>query len=346
MSPKPRPGKLPELDLSFAELYGLVIAPIKTRLLLTAIELEVFDLLSESRSAVYVAEILRTHPENTRIFLDGLASFDLVEKRYGLYANSEIAETFLVKTSPAFVGDYLVEEWRYIEPVLDDLSGLVKKGPTELKGGPERKTEDETARWAAAVAEYERSGIAQLVAEVIGELPEFPSFRKMLDLGGGPGLIGVAVVASHPTMKGVVFDLPTVAKVAEKLVLDYGMEGRMEVVAVDFCFEPIGENYDLIFASASLYSCKQDLDSVIEKVHSALNPCGVFASLHEGLTCEKTKPEAMKLGWMPTELLGKNLAFEQGEIRASMRRAGFRSISSRTLDSPVGPLDLDVGRKL
>jgi hypothetical protein len=29
-----------------------------------------------------------------------------------------------------------------------------------------------------------------------------------------------------------------------------------------------------------------------------------------------------------------------------MQRAGFVSITSRTVDSPVGPLDLDVGRKL
>ncbi len=346
MSPKPRPGKLPEVDLSFIELYRLVIAPIKTRLLLTGIELGIFDQLTEPRSSEDVAEILGTHPENTRIFLDGLASFDLVEKRDGLYANSTMAETFLVKTSPAFVGDYLVEEWRYIEPVLDDLSGLVKEGPTELKGRPERKPEDETARWAAAVAEYERSGIAQQVAGLIGELPEFPSFQKMLDLGGGPGLIGMAVVASYPAMKGVVFDLPPVAKLAKKYISEAGMEDRMEVVAGDFCSGPIGENYDLVLASASLYSCRHDLDSMIKKVHSALNPCGVFASLHEGLVSEKTKPEEMKLGWLPAELLGRGLAFERGEIAASMQRAGFVSISSRTLDSPVGPLDLDVGRKL
>jgi len=347
---RPKAMKLPQIDLSFIELYQLVIAPIKTWLMLTGIELEVFDLLSEARSAEYVADILGTHPENTTIFLDGLASFDLLKKRDGLYVNSVVAETFLVAESPTFVGDFLTEQWRYVGPVLDDLSRLIVRGPPERGSVPEAETEAESEedrnRWAAAVAGYERSGIAQMVAELIGELPEFPSFRKMLDLGGGPGLIGMAVVAAHPTMRGVVFDLPPVAKAAEKFVLDYGMEGRMEVVAGDFCFEPIGEKYDLIFASASLYSCKQDLDSVIEKIHDALNPGGVFASLHEGLTSEMTKPEAMKLGWLPSELLGKNLAFEQGEIAASMQRAGFGSISSRTLDSPVGPLDLDVGRKL
>ena len=342
--------KLPEVDLSFIELYQLVIAPIKSRLLLTGIELKVFDLLSEPRSSEDVADILETHPENTRIFLDGLASFDLVEKKGGLYVNSIIAETFLVGERSTFLGEFLAEQWRYTKPVLDDLTRLVVRGPPERGVEPEPESEAESevdrASWAEAVACYERSGIAQMVAGAIENLPEYPSFRKMLDLGGGPGLIGMAVVAAHPTMRGVVFDLPPVAKVAEKFVLDFGMKDRMEVVAGDFSFDPIGENYDLILASASLYPCKQDLDSVIEKIHNALNPAGVFASLHEGLTSEMTKPETMKLGWLPAELLGRDLAFKQGEIAASMRRSGFGSISSRTLDTPVGPLDLDVGRKL
>lgn len=361
----PKPGRLPRVDLSFIELHSLVIAPIKTRLLFAAIELSVFDLLDEPRSARAVSEILETHPENTRVLLDGLAAFDLIEKKEGLYENSAIASAFLVGDSPTFLGDYLTEQKRYIETVLDDLMTLIVDGPPEERGldrsdhelksrskSKSRSTQrsldesqDDLARWAEAVAEYERAGIATTVAERISELPEFSTFRKMLDLGGGPGLIGMAVVASHPTMKGVIFDLPPVAKAAEKFVRDFGMEDRMEVIYGDFSNDPIGENYDLILASASLYSSRPNLDSLIEKASAALNPGGVFASLHEGLSREMTKPEMMKLWMLPAEFLGDDFAFERGEIRASMRRAGL-SVTTTTLDTSVGPMDLDLGRKL
>ena len=365
----PEPSRLPRVDLSFIELHKLVIAPIKTRLLFAAIELSVFDLLDEPRSAEAVAEILETHPENTRVLLDGLAAFDLIEKKEGLYENSAIASAFLVSNSPTFLGTYLAEQWRYIEPVLDDLISLIVDGPPEERGldrsdhepksrsksksnsrskstqRSQDESQDDLARWAEAVAEYERAGIAQRVAERISELPEFSTFRKMLDLGGGPGLIGMAVVASHPTMKGVIFDLPPVAKAAEKFVRDLGMEDRMEVIYGDFSNDPIGENYDLILASASLYSSRPNLDSLIEKASAALNPGGVFASLHEGLSREKTKPETMKLWMLPAEFRGDDFAFERGEIRASMRRAGL-SVTTTTLDTSVGPMDLDLGRKL
>ncbi len=146
-------------------------------------------------------------------------------------------------------------------------------------------------------------------------------------------------------MKGIVFELPKMAKSARKYVKEYGLEDRMAVMEGDYNRDSIGEEYDLVLACASLYSSKPDLDSIVAKVYQALNPGGVFVSIHEGLTQEKTKPEKMRLGWLTAELLGKDLAFAQGEIADSMMRAGFRSVRSRTLNTPVGPMDLDVGQK-
>lgn len=73
--------------------------------------------------------------------------------------------------------------------------GMGFKGPLPT---PEMGAESEEiwAQMAITAANYERSGIAQYTAEIISELPEFLSFRKMLDLGGGPGLIGISIVAA------------------------------------------------------------------------------------------------------------------------------------------------------
>ena len=96
--------KLPEVDVSFENLYGLLIGPIKSKLLLTGIELKVFNHLSESRSAESMAEAIGTHPENTRLFLDGLAASDLVMKKNGLYQNMPVTQAFLVEDSPTYLG--------------------------------------------------------------------------------------------------------------------------------------------------------------------------------------------------------------------------------------------------
>jgi SAM-dependent methyltransferase len=322
----------------------MLIAPIRSKLLLTSIELKVFDQLSEPRSAEAVAEALGTHPENTRLFLDGLAASDLVVKQDGLYQNTPVAQAFLVENTPTFLGPMLTITAQTFF-ALDDLPKLVKEGPPPPSPEADMGSEETWAQFASVVANGERAGIARQAPEIVSGLPEFPSFTKMLDLGGGPGLIGIAIVGAHPSMKGVIFDRPAIIKVAETFIKEYKMEDRMEVLGGDFNHDPLGEGYDLIWASSALSLAKDDMDSLTKKIYDALNPGGVFLVLHEGLTYERTKPDDMVLSMMPMALTGQDMWFDQGFIADSMLRVGFKSVRSRTLDTDWGPMDLDVGRK-
>ena len=91
------------------------------------------------------------------------------------------------------------------------------KGPLPT---PEMGAESEEiwARMAITAANYERSGIGQHTAEIISELPEFLSFRKMLDLGGGPGLIGISIVAANTRRKSLHKYEPKLMKDFNKLL--------------------------------------------------------------------------------------------------------------------------------
>ncbi len=336
--------ELPEVNESFEELYRMLIAPIKSKLLLTGIELKVFDQLSEPRSAEAVAEALGTHPENTRLFLDGLTASDLIIKKNGLYQNTPVAQAFLVENSTTFLGPILTITAQTFF-ALDDLPKLVKEGSPPPSPEADMSSEETWAQFAASMANGERAGIARQAPEIILELSEFPSFRKMLDLGGGPGLVGIAIVAAHPSMKGVIFDRPAIVKVAETFIKEYEMEDRMAVMGGDFNHDPIGEGYDLIWASSALSLAKDDVDSLTKKIYDALNPGGVFLVLHEGLTYERTKPDTMVLSMMSMALMGQDMRFDQGFIADSLLRVGFKSVRSRTLDTVWGPMDLDIGRK-
>ena len=336
--------KLPEVNESFEELYRMLIAPIRSKLLLTGIELKVFDQLSEPKSADAVAKALSTHPVNTRLFLDGLTASDLVVKQDGLYQNTPVAQAFLVENTTTFLGPILTITAQTFFAI-NDLPKLVREGPPPPSPEADMGSEQIWAQLASAMANAERAGIARQAPEIVSGLSEFPSFKKMLDLGGGPGLIGIAIVAAHPSMKGVIFDKPAMVKVAETAIKEYEMEDRMEVLGGDFNHDPIGEGYDLIWASSALSLAKDDMDSLTKKIYDALNPGGVFLVLHEGLTYERTKPDAMVLSMMPLALTGQDMRFDQGFIANSMLRVGFKSVRSRTLDTDWGPMDLDIGRK-
>jgi len=120
--------KLPKVTLSYEYLYQMLLAPIRTKLLLTGIELNVFNALSKPMSAEDVAKTLDTHPSNTRAFLNSLAAIDLLEKKEGIYRNSPIAEAFLVEASPTFLGR-LFTSMKPDDQVLQNLPQLVQEGP-------------------------------------------------------------------------------------------------------------------------------------------------------------------------------------------------------------------------
>lgn len=334
--------KLPEVNESFGELYRMILGPIKSKLLLTAIELKVFNQLSKPRSAVAVAEALGTHPENTKLFLNGLAACDLVIKKKGLYQNRPDVQTFLVEGSPIYVGQGF-SHFAKFHFALDNLSNLIKEGPPSPL--PDMGSEDMWADSLKISANTTRAGFAQQMVEIISGLPEFPSFQKMLDLGGGTGLNCIGIVSAHPTMKGVIFDRPAILNVAKTFIKEYEMEDRIEVLEGDYLQDSIGEGYELIWASSTLSFARHDIDSVVKKIYGALNPGGVFINFSEGLTEERTKPEPMVLMIMSMTMMGRDLALSQGEIADSMLRVGFKSVRSRTLDTDWGPMDLDIAQK-
>ena len=337
--------KLPEVNVSFGDLYQMLIAPIKSKLLLTGIELKVFNQLSEPKSAEAVAKALGTHSENTRLFLDGLAASDLTVKRNGLYQNTQVTQAFLVEGRSTFLGQMFTLWAQMWHASLDDMSKRVKEGAPQHAPDADMGFEEMWAQFAVFMANYERAGVAQQAVEVVSELPEFSSFRKMLDLGGGPGVTGIAIVGAHPSMKGVIFDRPAIIKVAETFIKEYEMEDRMDVLAGDYNCDSIGAGYDLIWASNTLNFARYDLDSLMKKIYDALNPGGVFISFCEGLTNERTKTDFVVLSMMSIALMGQDMCFDQGEIADSMLRVGFKSVRSRTLDAPWGAADLDIGRK-
>ncbi len=337
--------KLPEVNESFGELYRTLIGPIKSKLLLTGIELKVFNHLSEPMSADAVAEAIGTHPGNTRLFLDGLAASDLLEKNDGFYQNTAVTQTFLAEDSPTFLGQMYTRQAQMWDPALNDMSRLVKEGAPQHSPEADMGSEEMWAQFTVSLANYERAGVAQQAVEVVSELPEFPSFRKMLDLGCGPGIVGIAIVGAHPSMKGALFDRPAIIKVAATFIKEYEMEDRMEVLAGDYNGDSIGAGYDLIWASNTLNFARHDLDSLMKKIYDALNPGGVFISFCEGLTHERTKTDFVVLSMMSIALMGQDMCFDQGEIADSMLRVGFKSVRSRTLDAPWGAADLDIGRK-
>ena len=334
---------LSKIAISLGPLYEMWVMPVRSKVMMTGIELKIFNLLTEPKTAEGVAQELRSHTGNTRIFLDTLAGMDLLVKDNGKYRNAPISEQYLVEGSSTYLGEFFTRHKCWFTPILENLEGIIKNGP--LAVGIDAGSADEWAESARTSAQYMRSGYAQQVADIVSRLPEFPSMEKMIDLGGGPGINGIAIVAKHPNMRGVVFDQPPVARVAKSFIKDYGLEDRIEAKGGDYLNDPIGEGYDLIFMSATINFALPMIDEFLKKIYGALKSGGVFINFSEGVTGEGTRPVEMLLEHLGMLMSGMDFRLHQGVIAEAMIRAGFKSVRSLTVQTITMPMDLDIGRR-
>jgi len=332
---------LPDVNISFEPLTRMLYGAIPTKLLLTGIQFKVFSHLTEPRSGESLADKLGTHPPSTRSLLDGLTANGLLCKRDERYRNTPLSDTFLVDDRPTYLGDVLRNLYEYSRPALEAMTTIVRTGQSPPVTFADTSLQE---RETEIYANDQRAGRAQQAAAAVSTLPEFPRMRRMLDLGGGAGLIGSSIVAAHPSMTGVLFDRPGVVKVARGFIREYGLEDRVTVMAGDFATDSIGDGYDLVWTSFVLNFFRGKLDPILRKIHAALAPGGVFVNLAEGLTEERTKPTMM----VNSMLFGRSdLMFDEGEIAQAMLRVGFRSVHSRVAEGPQphGPVMIDVARK-
>jgi SAM-dependent methyltransferase len=329
----------------YGRLYDMITAPIHSRLLLSGLELGVFDHLKTPRTAVEMTELLRTHPGNTGMFLDALTCIGLLSKTNGVYRNAPEASVYLRTDGPAFLGGLLrLINSMCLDP-LQNLTELVQKGPNPNPADAHFSSEDLWAESARTSAAWVTGGVGAIMTGYLTALPEFPTFRTMLDLGGGHGMFAQAFVTAHPKMTAVIFDQPAVTAVADEFIGAAGLGERVVTRGGDYLQDDIGGGYDLIWACATLNFARHDLDRLLSKIHTALNPGGVFMAFQDGLTHERTRPDQL-LGHLGSALAaGQAFYFDQGEIADSMLRCGFKSVRSRTVSTPMGDMDLDIARK-
>jgi hypothetical protein len=267
MMPKISPEKIVRMADSYQNF----------QVLFTAVNHDIFTVLSEeSKTAEQIAQAIGTDTYITEKLLNALVAIELLVKGGGKYANTALAETFLVKEKPFYQGDYIktAKPISFGRSPYDDWAKIgqaLKRGKSDVRDMAFDESFTLTMKEAAI------RGEVQATAEVISNYVWFKDAKKLLDLGGAHGLYAIAFADKNPELEATLFDFPGVPALAnaKKHIDQYEMNGRVEIQEGDFMRDGIGDRYDIVFIS-HVYLHGTILNTGLSKIYGTLNENGRF----------------------------------------------------------------------
>jgi hypothetical protein len=319
------------------QLFDLLLSPLRWQVLNVGLELKIFDALRFESNSESIALSLELSHEALSLMLDAMCNQDFVEKKNGIYRLNPLFEPYIISDSKRSMRSMLLHLSKVKHASNDDVITMLQTGKSKHLSS-QFSTENFWQKSIDNLRSFHLSMSVTTMTELMQNIPEWPRVKRWLDLGAGSECLALSVVKNNNELDTNVFDLAPRAEKIQQKILGSGIK----VIPGDYNIDEIGEDYDLVWSSMSLYYAK-DLDALLIKILLGLSQGGLFVSLHEGLTRERTLPEQHVLGRIIPALSGVNVSFDKGFIAERMRAVGFSRVESQMVKTPYGPMELDVG---
>lgn len=301
----------------------------ESRVILTALELDVFTAVGEHSTAAEVASRIDADPRATEMLLNALSALGLLMKQGNWFRNSPLADRHFSTASPDCARDALLHTanlWK----TWSTLTAAVRAGTSVVDGSEAARGNTWVTTFIAAMHRNatERAGaVVRTVGAVSG---------RMLDVGGGSGAYSIAFARANPQLSVDLFDVPEVVEIARGHIQEANLEDRVRVQCGDLRTANFGGGYDLIFVSAICHMLSPDENAdLLRRCCAALAPQGRIVIQDFILEPEKTAPKSAAL-FALNMLTGTEAGstYSEPEYTAWLQAAGLHAIHHQRLPGP------------
>ena len=221
-----------------------------SRLIIAAESLQLFRALHGKRMrAAAIGRALNLHETCVRPLLNSFVSLGLLHKKADTYWNSRLAEKYFIKERSIYwtrqyskecVRDYaaltVLEEALVSGRSCAAIQGVNTPSYTETMQRDRREAEDFTQM----LFHFHHDD-----AEALAKYLDLSRRRAVLDVGGGSGVMSIALARKYPRLRACVLDLATVCDVAAGNIKRARLSRRVTARAGDIR-EALPTGYDVI----------------------------------------------------------------------------------------------------
>jgi 2-polyprenyl-3-methyl-5-hydroxy-6-metoxy-1,4-benzoquinol methylase len=310
----------------------------QSRILLTAVELDVFTILDRHMlTAGQVAQQISADERATERLLNALVALGFLNKIHEKFYNSENAAQYLARGKQDFMGGlfHSIGLWN----TWSSLTESVKAGTSVA----ERRRSSTGIDWSEAfIGAMHYRGEKE--AKIIAMMLDISEVKGMLDVGGGSGAFSMAFVKQNPSITASVFDLPNILPITKKYIEKETMTESIRLIGGDMLKDDFNGTYDLILLSAIVHMHSYDDNMrLIKKCFDALNPKGQIIIKDWIMDENRTEPAAgafFALNMLVGTAHGDT--YTEAEMKEWMNFAGIHNITRK--DTSFGS-SLLIGKK-
>jgi ubiquinone/menaquinone biosynthesis C-methylase UbiE len=322
------------IEVSPKKIQDDMWAGLGTQALLSAIELDIFSVISEgNRTVADIARRAKAKSRGTRMLLDGLVGLGYLNKKGEKYGLEPVSDSYLVRGKDAYMGDMVMIS-RVTHPAWLQLTEIIKTGKPAQAVDAEGQGKDFFPKIVGALfpGNYNASRTAQ------ASLPSKTrsSIKRVLDVAAGSGAWSIPFAKAGPDVKVTVIDFREITSVTRKFAEKFAVAEQYDYIERNLRETDFGKSiYDLVILGHIIHSEGEKWGrQLIKKAYRALKPGGL-------LLIGEMVPNDTRSGPLIPVLFGLNMlvntaqgdVFTMKEYRQWLKGAGFKKVS--TIQAPA-----------
>lgn len=336
-----------EIVISPARIFETGLGFWSSKVFLTAVNYSLFtNLATGSKTCEEIRAALNLNGRGVADFLDTLVALRFLH-RHGngseaRYSNTVETDAFLDKAKPTYIGgilemanNRLYASWGNLENALE--TGLPQnevkdngEGVFEVLYADENRLE----AFLKAMAGTQLGNFAQFARQF-----NFSGYYKHCDIGGAGADLSLQIAFYNPQISSVTFDLPAVAPIAKRNIIQHKLEHRIQVATGDF-FADDFPKADIITMGNILHDWNLDeKKALINKAYNALPEGGALVVIENVIDDDRRENVfglLMSLN-MLVETYG-GFDYTAADFTGWVKEAGFRRTDIIHLTGPASAL--------